>query len=133
MIYVASPYSDPDPKVRHRRYLQACYYCALLLHQHKFPYSPVVSNHHFAMEFKLGFDTNTWMAYNFAMLSKADELHVLTLPGWEKSIGVTAETNFFRGARQGYPLYFISDAKKGKRLEGKVSCAPVLKDGLTST
>lgn len=106
-IYIAAPYSDPSPKVRQQRYLQTCYYFVSLLARHHHPYSPVVANHHIAQEFDIDFEAKSWMAYNFAMLSSAKALHVLMLPGWEQSIGVSAELAFWRGAREGAPLTFV--------------------------
>lgn len=68
-----------------------------------------MSNHHLAETFKLDTDANSWMAFNFCMLLPAKELHVLALPGFEKSIGVTAEVAFWRGVKEplGMPIYFI--------------------------
>ena len=131
-IYIASPYSDPDPAVREKRYLAACYYTVKLLSARKFPYSPIVSNHHLALEFGLNYTANDWMAYNFAMLSSAKELHVLTIEGWDKSVGLTAEVNFWRALRQGSPIYYIDfDGRAGSRklARGNKQCAPALKGG----
>ena len=35
-----------------------------------------------------------WREYDFAFLEKADKLIILTLPGWESSIGVQAEIQY---------------------------------------
>ena len=132
-IYIASPYTDPDPRVREKRYLQVSYYVVALLARHKFPYSPIVSNHHLALEFDLTHTALDWMAYNFAMLSSASELHVLQLPGWEKSTGVLAEMNFWRAARQGLPIQMVkmptqSEIRAIER--GKLECrAPAQRGG----
>lgn len=106
-IYIASPYTDPSETIRHQRYLAVSYYVTHLLIQKKFPYSPIVANHHLAMEFDLPSDANSWMAYNFAMLSSAGEFHVLQLNGWDRSMGVLAEINFWRAARQGLPIHYV--------------------------
>jgi hypothetical protein len=128
-IYIASPYTHPDSRVRQERYLQASYYVVQLLSHRKFPYSPIVANHHLSLEFGLKHRAIDWMAYNFAMLSSAKELHVLALEGWNESLGVTAEINFWRAARQGEPFHLI-DMKHRNRNSGEFSlCAPALKDG----
>jgi Domain of unknown function (DUF1937) len=108
-IYIASPYSDPDPKVREYRYLQVCYYTIGLLSKHEWAYSPIAANHDMAERFKLEQATIKWLPYNFALLSSAKEMHVLMLDGWKDSFGVTAEVAFWRGAREpaGLPLKFI--------------------------
>ena len=119
-IYVSSPYTSPDQTLRHKRYLHACYYTASLFLNKKYCYSPVVNFHHFMNEFGVAHDANTWMAQNFAMLSSAKECHVLTLENWEKDTLVLAEINFFRGAKQGFPLYFVdfNEAKTKKLVTG---------------
>ena len=132
-IYIASPYSDPNATVRHQRYLAVSYYVTALFIQKRFPYSPITANHHLALEFDLPSDANSWMAYNFAMLSSASELHVLKLSGWEKSVGVLAEINFWRAARQDLPIHYIDldwGAKRSRKqitgtgTGGKVECLP---------
>ena len=128
-IYIASPYTHPDPRIRQDRYLQASYYVVQLLSQRKFPYSPIVANHHLAMEFGLKHKAVDWMAYNFAMLSSAKELHVLALDGWNESLGVTAEINFWRAARQGEPFHLIETRHQSSRGRESYPCAPALKGG----
>ena len=131
-IYVASPYTHPDPAVREQRYKQACWYVASLLQQRKYPYSPIVANHRFAQEFNLQHDALSWMSYNFALLSAASEMHVLQLDGWNQSVGVQAEIAYWRGAKQGLPLYFAkfdwAKISSEDTAEG-LTCAPTSKDG----
>jgi hypothetical protein len=69
------------------------------------------------------------MAYNFAMLSSAKELHVLALDGWNESLGVTAEINFWRAARQGEPFRLIDMGHRASRRGESSQCAPALKGG----
>lgn len=131
-IYVASPYSHADREVRERRYKQVCYYVMGLLEQRKYPYSPIVANHRFAEEFNLEHDALSWMSYNFAFLSAASEMHVLMLEGWSSSVGVNAEIAYWRGAKQGLPLFFAKfDWQKitAEAGTGGLSCEPMNKDG----
>lgn len=113
-----------------RRYKQTCWYVASLLADHKYPYSPIVANHRFAQEFNLRHDAAAWMSYNFAMMSAASHLHVLTLDGWPESIGVQAEIAFWRGAKQGLPLqYATMDWTKIAEGDLGEKCARIMKDG----
>ncbi len=90
MIYLASPYSDPDPLVRKARYEAACDRAARLLGEGRLVYSPVVHSHALA-ERGLPGDWTFWAEHNRAMLERSSSLIVLTLPGWEDSEGVQAE------------------------------------------
>lgn len=95
-IYIASPYSHADPEVRERRYQQVMYYTAALLGTRRWCYSPIVHCHELANTHNIPTDAQYWMNYNFAMLSSAKELHVYCLDGWQDSVGVAAETAFWR-------------------------------------
>lgn len=94
MIFLASPYRDPDPAVRYWRYEQAVLFCADHVLRGSRPiYSPIVHWHPVAQH-RLGLhekDTAFWMALNRPMLEICDELWVLRLAGWRESEGVAAE------------------------------------------
>lgn len=129
-IYVASPYTHESPQVREDRYLQVGYYFIHLLSKKKFPYSPIVANHHIAKEFGLKHKAVDWMAYNFAMLSSASELHILMLDGWNESVGVLAEINFWRAARQGERIEYVAfSPEKAKAKLRAIKCVPALRGG----
>ena len=66
MIYLAQPYSDPDPLVRHGRYLAGLEACAH--YTSRFPYSPVVHWHNVAESFNLPGDFEHWRELNFHFL-----------------------------------------------------------------
>jgi Domain of unknown function (DUF1937) len=102
-IYVASPYSHVDPKVRDQRYRRVAYYISSLLIQRRWCYSPIVHCHEVALTYKFPTSFEYWAEYNFAMLSAAEAMHVLTIEGWEQSIGVAAESAFWKQTRQGGP------------------------------
>lgn len=92
MIYLASPYSDPDPTVKLARFQMAQLYTAQQLRL-KIPiFSPIVYGYQFEKDFNFAGDAETWKHLNNAMLHACSEVHVLMLPGWRKSIGVAAET-----------------------------------------
>ena len=94
MIYVASPYSHPNPDIRSGRYNRVLEYCGARLALGEVLFSPVVYGHPFA---KAGFaqtDHESWMTFNQHMLLHADSLRVLYLQGWEESVGVQAEVAF---------------------------------------
>lgn len=102
MIYLASPYSDPDPVVRWSRYEAVCRHAAHMLRDGHLVYSPVVHGHALAQRGLPG-DWAYWERHNREMLRRCDALLVLTLPGWETSRGVQAEVALARAL--GLPVH----------------------------
>lgn len=90
MIYLVSPYSSPDPTVREQRFHAACGATAQLLRLGHITFSPVVHGHPLAI-FGLPTDWSYWKPFARAMIRLSDEVVVLTLDGWRKSVGVAAE------------------------------------------
>lgn len=95
-LYLASPYSDPDPMVRERRYLAAAEALQTLLQNRLWTYSPIVHCHEVAKIWDLPRDAKFWQDYNHAMLEGSRGLFVLRLPGWDKSLGVKDEIKHAR-------------------------------------
>ena len=90
MIYLASPYSHPDPGVRTTRYRQAAWHAVRLMQDGRLVYSPIVHSHPLSV-LGLPGDWPFWADHNRAMLAACQTLVVLTLPGWEHSKGIAAE------------------------------------------
>lgn len=90
IIYLASPYSHPNPAKRQWRYELACKVAALLMRDGHLVYSPIVHSHPLTA-YGLPANWEYWRAMDEAMLRRCDALAVLRLPGWEQSVGVQAE------------------------------------------
>lgn len=105
MIYLASPYSHPDPLIRKTRFLLAQERCAELLKLNVWVYSPIVHCHEMAEVFDLPTDFEYWRAYNFDMLRRADGMEVMQIDGWKESAGVKAEFQFARTAGIAIAMY----------------------------
>lgn len=93
-IYLASPYSHPDPDIRLTRYRQTMSVVAEKLNQRVWLYSPIVHCHELSLYHKLPYDFNFWRGYNEAMIESAAAVAVLKLSGWEDSVGVKGEVRF---------------------------------------
>lgn len=107
MIYLATPFSDPDPAVRQLRYDQALDFVAHSFRKGYNLYSPIVYGFAIAKLIGTG-DWSFWEQFDLDTLSRCDELWVLKLPGWERSRGVRAEIEFARV--KGIPtIYLIGD------------------------
>lgn len=91
MIYLASPYSHPDPLVMKTRFLLAEQVTALLLQRQEWVYSPIVHCHELAQKHTLPTSFDYWQRYNIDMLRRCDDFYILNISGWRESKGVTGE------------------------------------------
>lgn len=91
LIYLASPYSHPDPAVQEQRFEAVAREAARMMAEGQFVYSPIAHTHPIAKfgELPKGFDF--WEAYDAHLISLCTELVVLKLEGWDQSKGVAAE------------------------------------------
>lgn len=105
MIYLATPYGHPDPKVREKRYLAACFMVAELLKQGPHVYSPIVHNHSLVTLGKLPTGWDFWAKYDGEFLRLCSDLWVVKFEGWEASIGIGAEIKLAH--ELGKPVKFI--------------------------
>jgi hypothetical protein len=90
-IYLGQPYTHSDPAKRYERFYSAFKYTAAQLIAGEHIYSPIVHCHEMAIAFKMPKDFDFWEKYNYAMLTRASELRILKLSGWEESVGLKAE------------------------------------------
>ena len=90
-IYLASPYSHPDPEVREARYIAVRDATTWHLQRRLWVYSPIVHCHDLAKAGGLPTDFDFWQDYNRTMIFHADSLYVLVIAGWQQSKGVTKE------------------------------------------
>ncbi|MBX3399531.1 MAG: DUF1937 family protein [Gemmataceae bacterium] len=110
MIYLASPYSHPDPAVREERFRAACRATAALLRAGEVVFSPIVHSHPL-VEFELPTAWSFWERIDRAHLKRCDEVAVLMLDGWRESVGVREEIGIARAL--GKPVRFLDPVATG--------------------
>jgi hypothetical protein len=97
LVYLATPYSDPDPNVRTQRNYLACKKSVELISTGKYlVYSPIVSAHPLVVGWGLQIGFGAWEELDKRMIDACDEVHVYCIPGWKESVGVTAEIKYAR-------------------------------------
>lgn len=106
MIYLATPYTHADKEIMQLRYEVAREVAANMMRAGLPVYSPIVHGHDIASHHELPTDWEFWRSHCLAMLSKADQMMVVTIPGWETSTGVHAERAYCRA--NGIGVSFIS-------------------------
>lgn len=107
MIYLASPYSNPDPLIVRNRFLLVEQATAELIKQKLFVWSPIVHCHELATKFGLPTDAAFWAEYNFDFIRRSDAVFVLKIPGWDESKGVKMEISLANAAF--IPLQFVNE------------------------
>lgn len=91
-IYLACPYSHPDPEVRKSRYEAVNIAAAKIILSGHVVYSPI-SHSHGITNTGLPMDWNFWKRIDQEFIRWADQVWILQLEGWRNSHGVKAEMN----------------------------------------
>lgn len=105
-IYLACPYSDPNPAVRHYRYMAVTAAAAQLMKFGSLVFSPVTHSHSLAEQFGCLQEGEFWKDWYLSFLEHwATHLYVLQLCGWEESKGVSAEIDYAK--RHNIPIRMI--------------------------
>jgi nucleoside 2-deoxyribosyltransferase len=105
MIYLASPYSHPDPAIREQRFQAACRAAASLIRAGEPVFSPIAHSHPIAA-YGLPTDWAFWERDARLHLTASTEVVVLTLDGWRASVGVASEIAIAR--ELGKPVRYLS-------------------------
>ena len=90
-IYLGCPYTHPDPDVRRRRFEAATDAAAYLTQKGLVVFSPITYTHPITERHDLPVEFHHWAAFDRAFLLNSQTLWVLTLPGWNLSVGLSAE------------------------------------------
>lgn len=91
MIYLASPYSHEDSKIREQRFLDVCKAAAFFMGKGISIFSPIAHTHPIAMAGDLPKGWDFWNKCDRWFIEHCDNVYVLMLDGWEESKGVQAE------------------------------------------
>jgi len=98
LLYVAAPYTHPDPAVREHRFQATCRASALLMQSNIVVFSPLSHSVPIAQHGGLDeLDHAFWMSMCLPFLQHSDELLILGLEEWERSEGVREELFFALG------------------------------------
>jgi len=94
MIYLAAPYTHPDLATRNWRYQRAKQALFALWDAEEAACCPIILGHEYEQRQRTrpGEKPHAfWMLMARAQLSSCTRLYVLTLPGWDTSLGVREE------------------------------------------
>lgn len=99
MIYLASPYTHPDPAVRELRCRAAAFAAGALMRRGMVVYAPIVHGHHVYQVTDLPDDWTFWQKQCLEMLSRASALVMLQMPGSSTSVGMAEEREYAKDNR----------------------------------
>lgn len=109
MIYIAAPYSSDDKNIIIHRVKTVCRYSAELLSAKISCVSPITLGTGILTHAELPTDFEFWQHLSYDLLFLCDQMHVITLDGWESSIGVQNEINFAK--KHKIPITYVEDKK----------------------
>lgn len=93
MIYLAAPYSDPDPVIVQARMEIIYHAIGEFMKEGKHVITPLFM-HEVATRHKLDGTYEYWEDYCLDVLKRCDEMIVLCLRGWTDSRGIKGEIEF---------------------------------------
>jgi hypothetical protein len=105
MIYLASPYSHPDPSVIESRVEQTKQAMYQLLSQGYVIFSPILMLHETCKSYNMPGEAKDWVEFNSVFLSRSDSMFVLCIEGWRQSVGIGHE--ILEAQLGGVPVHYV--------------------------
>lgn len=93
-IYLACPYTDPDPHIMEERFQAVNRVAGDLMRQGALVFSPISHTHPIAVACELPREFSFWEAYDRTFIDWCDELWVYQGEGWKESVGVNLEIEY---------------------------------------
>jgi Domain of unknown function (DUF1937) len=90
-IYLAVPYSHPNPQIRVHRFEIANRIAGNLMKSGEIVYSPISHTHPIAVCCNLPYEFDYWEKVDTAFLGRSKKLIVVMLDGWKESKGIEKE------------------------------------------
>lgn len=109
LIYLASPYSHADKEVMRQREEDINKIGAILINKGHLLYGPISMSAALVRSGVTGSGWDTWKTLDLEMINRCNEVWVADMPGWQESVGVTAEIEHAISTRK--PVYIL-DANK---------------------
>lgn len=112
LVYLATPYTHEDKAVEALRFRQVTEVSGLLVRNGVANVSPITQSHeqHIYVP-NLPTTWDYWKSVDEIILSRCDEIYVLCIEGWDKSVGVTAEIEIAKSLKMPvkYIMYSMED------------------------
>lgn len=107
LYYLASPYTHEDPFIKEARFNIICNVAARLMRVYNFHlFVPIAMSHPIQLIGGCAGSWAYWEEYDKLILARCDELLVVTMDGWESSIGVIAEIAYAK--QNNLPVRYVN-------------------------
>jgi hypothetical protein len=116
LVYLAAPYTHENPKIVEDRVALINYAAGFLMQKDVIVFSPISHSHPIAMATKLPTSWEYWREFDWAYLSHCHRVVVLTLEGWDTSVGVSAEIQYAK--ENGLDLFYLDMRENGDSVGG---------------
>lgn len=91
MVFISAPYTHIDPAIVADRMMKVSQYFAKLLSQNIICLSPLATGQFILDRTTIRSDFDFWKNLSLRYIDACDTVHVLMLPGWDVSTGVSVE------------------------------------------
>lgn len=121
IIYLASPYSHPNPEVKRLRFEAVSKAAAFYMEKGHIIFSPIAMTHPMSLYGNLTGDWAFWKHFDSTFLSHCIAMWILKLTGWDESVGIKGEIEFC-GANDILVQYIkLSDCKVGDVIPDEIA------------
>lgn len=107
LVYLACPYSDPNPAVRQERFEKVNKAAGCLMRNGLKVFSPISHTHPIASACDLPLEWEYWEQFDRLFISISHRFYVLMLDGWKESKGIEEELKI--ADELGLQIEFIAD------------------------
>jgi len=105
IVYLATPYTHPDPEVRSERFRVVNRVAAEMMAQGDHVFSPISHTHEMSVQHGLPHDWSYWKQNCSVMVAACSRMVVLMQDGWQESVGVRAEIELAESL--GMPVEYV--------------------------
>lgn len=106
LVYVSAPYSNFQNKQSFMIVLTRFIGRYMMAHPDKHLVTPLFNHYTQDNTPGMGRDYSFWMNYSRNLLKRCDRMIVLTVPGWDKSVGVSDEIEYAK--QRNIPIEYVS-------------------------
>lgn len=104
-IYLAAPYTHPDPEIVKYRVDKINETAALLMSEGHIVFSPISHSHYIAVDNDLPTGFEFWQEMNHSFIDWCDVVYVLYLEGYAESKGVADEIEYCKKTNTPFYVY----------------------------
>ena len=112
LVYLACPYSHPDPVIMQQRYVMSNIIAGELMKLDYFIFSPISHSHPIAQQCNMdAIDHDFWLRQDCAIFMHCEMMMIIAIDGWEESYGIGLELIWAKDLDMPVVLVHVKDGK----------------------